>query len=59
MKRPLVAVVSCYAGGLLFAEIFKSPIVALFATAFILLAVALVRNKPRPFLIWPLLVLAG
>jgi Domain of unknown function (DUF4131) len=59
MKRPLVAVVSCYAAGLLFAEIFKPPIVALFAAAFILLALALVREKLRPFLTWPLLVLAG
>jgi competence protein ComEC len=70
MKRPLVAVVSCYTIGLLLGAAFPLPLTALFATAFVLLAFAcfaatftrrrvLVFEKSRPFLIWPLLALAG
>jgi ComEC/Rec2-related protein len=59
MKRPLVAVVSCYAIGLLSGEAFQPPLTALFATAFVLLVLVLVLEKFRPFLIWPLLALAG
>ena len=59
MKRPLAAVVSCYAIGLLLAGIFQPPLTALFAAAFVLLALVLVLEKLRPFLIWPLLALAG
>jgi competence protein ComEC len=71
MKRPLVAVVSCYATGLLFAEIFQPPLVALLGTAFALLVLILVPwhdevqrrrlvlEKFRPLLIWPLLALVG
>jgi competence protein ComEC len=59
MKRPLVAVVSCYTIGLLLGEAFQPPLTALFATAFVLLAPVLVLEKFRPFLIWPLLALAG
>jgi ComEC/Rec2-related protein len=59
MKRPLVAVASCYAAGLLLAEIFQPPLAALFISAFALLALALIFQKLRPRLVWPLLALAG
>jgi ComEC/Rec2-related protein len=59
MKRPLVAVVSCYAMGLLLAEISRPPLAALFISAFVTLAPALILPRFRPFLIWPLLALAG
>jgi len=59
MKRPLVVVVSTYAAGLLAAECFRPPIVILFAVAFAILLVAVIFGKCRPWLVWPLLVLAG
>jgi competence protein ComEC len=59
MKRPLVAVVSCYAAGLLLAEIFQPPLAALFVISFFVLILILVLDKPRPILIWPLLALIG
>jgi hypothetical protein len=59
MKRPLVAVVCCYATGLLLGELFQPPLVALFGIAFVVLVLALVLEKLRPRLIWPLLALVG
>ena len=59
MKRPLVAVVCCYAAGLLLAEIFQPPLVALFAVSFFVLALIFVLKKLRPVLICILLALAG
>jgi competence protein ComEC len=59
MKRPLVAVVSCYAAGLLLAEIFRPPLAALFAISFFILILALVLEKFRPILLCLLLALAG
>lgn len=59
MKRPLVAVVCCYATGLLLAELFQPPLVALFGIAFVVLVLVLVLEKFRPWLIWPLLALVG
>jgi ComEC/Rec2-related protein len=59
MKRPLVAVVSSYTIGLLLGGAFQPPLMVLFAAAFVLLVVVLVLEKFRPFLIWPLLALAG
>ncbi|MDD5141490.1 MAG: ComEC/Rec2 family competence protein [Verrucomicrobiales bacterium] len=59
MKHPLVAVVVCYAAGLLLAEYFQPPLAALFTAAFLFLALALVLEKFRRFLIWPLLALVG
>ena len=59
MKRPLVAVVSFYAAGLLLAEISQPPLSALFAASFFTLVLALVLNKFRPVLICILLALAG
>jgi competence protein ComEC len=59
MKRPLVAVVSCYGAGLLLAEIFQPPAAALFAVSFLVLALVLALEKLRPVLIYVLLALAG
>ena len=59
MKRPLVAVVSCYAFGLLLGVCIQLPLVALFLISFVVLALVLVLKKLRPFLIWPLLALVG
>jgi len=59
MKRPLVAVVSCYAIGLLLAEIFQPPLTALFISAFATLVLALILPRFRPLLICLLLALAG
>jgi ComEC/Rec2-related protein len=59
MKRPLVAVVSCYTVGLLLGEAFEPPLTALFAVTFVVLVAALVLGKFRPQLIWLLLALAG
>ena len=59
MKRPLVAVVSCYTIGLLLGGAFQPPLTVLFAVSFLILVLALVLEKFRRFLIWPLLVLAG
>jgi hypothetical protein len=59
MKRPLGAVVSCYAAGLLLGEIFQSPLAPLFAVSFFVLILILVLEKLRAILIWPLLALVG
>ena len=59
MKRPLVAVVSGYAVGLLLAEIFRLTPVVLFAASFLVLVLVLVLKQLRPWLIWPLLALVG
>lgn len=59
MKYPLVAVVVCYAAGLLLADSFQPPPAALFAAAFLVLLFVLVFAKLRFYLIWPLLVLVG
>ena len=59
MKRPLVAVVSCYTIGVLLGGAFQPPLAALFALSFIVLILVLALKKFRPFLIWPLLMLVG
>jgi competence protein ComEC len=59
MKRPLVAVVSCYTFGLLLGDGFQPPLAVLFSFSFLVLVLVLAFGKFRPFLIWPLLVLAG
>ena len=59
MKRPLVAVVSCYVVGLLLAEWFQLSLGVLFAISFLVLVLVLVFEKVRWALIWPLIVLAG
>ena len=59
MKHPLAASVIWYAAGLILAETFYLPPVALFAAAFLILLPALLLKKLRPLLIGPLLALAG
>jgi competence protein ComEC len=59
MKRPLVAVVSCYTIGLLLGEAFQPPLIALFVISFFVLVLVLASGKVRPNFIWPLLALAG
>ena len=59
MKYPLVVVVVCYAAGLLLAEFFKPPFAALLVFSFLALGLALLSKVLRPYLIWPLLALAG
>lgn len=59
MKRPFVAVVLCYAAGLLIAGIFQPPIAVLFSISFFFFAPALVFEKFRLILICILLALAG
>jgi competence protein ComEC len=59
MKRPLVAVVSSYAVGLLLAEIFQPPLVQLFSFSFAALALAIALPRFRPHLICARLVLSG
>jgi ComEC/Rec2-related protein len=59
MKRPLVAVVCCYATGLLLAELFQPPLVALFGIAFAVLVLVLVLEKLRPLLLWLLIAFVG
>jgi hypothetical protein len=59
MKRPLAAVVSFYAAGLLLAEFVQPPLPALFSLTFALLAFAIFFFRIRSWLIWPLLLLVG
>jgi hypothetical protein len=59
MKHPLVAVVFAYAAGLLLAQLFQAPLLALFALSFLLLVLALFVRKLRPLFLWSLLALAG
>ncbi|HEX5398905.1 MAG TPA: DUF4131 domain-containing protein, partial [Verrucomicrobiae bacterium] len=59
MKRPLVAVVSGYAIGLLLGNFFQPPLAALFCVSLFVLVLAFLLAKLRPFLIWPLLALTG
>ena len=59
MKRPLAAVVACYAAGLLFGKNFQPPLAALFAVSFLFLALIALLEKSRPILICILLALAG
>ncbi|HZF02684.1 MAG TPA: ComEC/Rec2 family competence protein [Methylomirabilota bacterium] len=59
MKRPLVAVVSFYAIGLLLAEFSQPPFAALCAISFFALILAITFEKSRPILLCALLILAG
>ncbi|HTR43364.1 MAG TPA: ComEC/Rec2 family competence protein [Pseudomonadales bacterium] len=59
MRRPFVTVVSFYAIGLLLAELFKPPAIALFAASFVILILFFVLKKFRPFLLCALLVFSG
>lgn len=59
MKRPLIPVALCYAGGLLLAEAVQPPLVLLFGVSFALLFLALGWVKARSWLLGLLLVLLG
>src|SRR5580658_3318141 len=59
MKRPFVIVVSFYGTGLLLAEFFQPPLVALFAVSLAVLALVFILEKFRPVLLCALLALAG
>jgi competence protein ComEC len=59
MKRPLVAVVSCYSAGLLLAKIFQPPLATLFSISFFVFVLAIVLKKIRSPLICLLLALVG
>jgi competence protein ComEC len=59
MKRPLVAVVSCYTIGLLLGVVIQPPLPVLFSISFFVLLAALVLEKYRPFFLGALLALAG
>ena len=59
MKYPLVAVVCCYAAGLLLASLFQPPLLVLYALSFFIFGSACLYAKSRPLLLGPLLVLAG
>ena len=59
MKRPLLPVALCYAGGLLFAEAAQPPLLWLFTASFVLLLVAVLFSRLRLLMLWPLIVLVG
>jgi competence protein ComEC len=59
MNRPLVSVVVAYAAGLLLAQIYQPPVAGLLAITAAVFIVAFLSAKLRPFLLWPLLALAG
>jgi len=59
MNRPAILVLSGYATGLLIGQCFSVPLVTLFLISFAVLLPALLFDKLRPWLLWPLLALAG
>jgi len=61
LKRPLLIVALCYGGGILAADFFPTtlPPFPLLTTGAFLALVALGSRRLRPFLLWPLLLLAG
>ena len=59
MNRPCVVVLSGYAAGLLLGQLFTLPLFTLFFVSFGLLAGAIFFVRLRPWLLWPLLALAG
>jgi competence protein ComEC len=59
VKRPLVSVVSWYVVGLLLAELFQLSLGVLFAVSLFTLVLVLILGKLRPWLIWPLIAVAG
>jgi hypothetical protein len=48
-----------YAAGLLLGQVFTLPLVLLFLVSFALLVPVMIFDKLRPWLLWPLLALAG
>ncbi len=59
MNRPLIVVLAGYAAGLMVGRFFQAPLPALFAAAFAVLLPTLLFHRLRPYLLWPLLALAG
>ena len=59
MKRPLVAVVSCYTFGLLLGVFFQPLPATLFSVSLPVLALVFILKKFRPFFLGVLLALAG
>lgn len=59
MSRPLIWTALSYAAGLLAGKFAPGPLPALFAAAFLVLLAALRFARWRPWLIWPLVFLAG
>ncbi len=59
MKRPFVNVVSFYAIGLLLAEFFQPPLIALMGASFFVLILVFVLKQFRPVLLCALLTLTG
>jgi hypothetical protein len=59
MKRPLLPVALCYAGGLLLAEAVQPPLLWLFAASFSLLLIAVLFSRVRLLMLWPLIMLVG
>ena len=59
MKRPFVAVVSCYAAGILLGALFQPPLPALFAASFAVLILCFTAKKFQPVATCVLLALLG
>ena len=59
MNRPLIVVVIFYAVGLLLGQWFQPALAMLFGISFAILVPTILFKRLRPFLIWPLLLMAG
>ena len=59
MKRPLLLVGLLFAGGILLGRYVSPPPVLLLSSALTLAVMALARSQARPFLLFPLILLAG
>ncbi len=59
MKRPLLPVALCYAGGLLLAVVVQPPLLWLFTASFCLLIAAVALSRMRSLVLWPLIILVG
>jgi competence protein ComEC len=59
MKRPLGWVALMFGGGVVLGEHFRLPLPVLFLGAFASVAVAAVFPRLRPWLLWPIALLAG
>ncbi len=59
MKRPFLIIVSFYIAGLLIADFFHPPVIALFIASFSLIALVFASKRLRPFLVLALLALVG
>jgi competence protein ComEC len=59
MKRPLLAVVLLYAGGILLARYLPIPLACILPASLVLAVVALAWTRARPHLLYPLVFLTG